>query len=198
MHCARCSKAAMVEIRMQVGERDLTFRRCGQCEAQSWETTDGPRAPRARARTRTRPLNLRPAGRGPRVAPLPPGMLAGWCTRPTRSTRPGAPTTATSTTGTRRVRRPRLPRRRRASGSTAWSTGSASRSSPRAASTCSCSSARGCCSSTPRRPAATPARTCGSPRTCATTCCRGGSRAGRPTTTPVSRPGSSTSRSRRC
>lgn len=32
----------MVEIRMRVGERDLTFRRCGRCEAQSWETADGP------------------------------------------------------------------------------------------------------------------------------------------------------------
>jgi hypothetical protein len=42
MHCARCAKAMMVEIRMRVGERDLTFRRCGRCEAQSWETADGP------------------------------------------------------------------------------------------------------------------------------------------------------------
>lgn len=42
MHCARCSKAALVEIRMHVGERELTFRRCGRCEAQSWETADGP------------------------------------------------------------------------------------------------------------------------------------------------------------
>ena len=42
MHCSRCSKAALVEIRMHVGERELTFRRCGRCEAQSWETADGP------------------------------------------------------------------------------------------------------------------------------------------------------------
>ncbi len=42
VHCARCSKAGMIEIRMRVAERDLTFRRCGKCEAQSWETTDGP------------------------------------------------------------------------------------------------------------------------------------------------------------
>ncbi len=32
----------MIEIRMRVAERDLTFRRCGRCEAQTWETTDGP------------------------------------------------------------------------------------------------------------------------------------------------------------
>jgi hypothetical protein len=42
MHCARCSKPVLVEIRMTVGDRELTFRRCGRCEAQSWETTDGP------------------------------------------------------------------------------------------------------------------------------------------------------------
>jgi len=41
MRCARCSKSALVEIRMRVGERELTFRRCGRCEAQSWETADG-------------------------------------------------------------------------------------------------------------------------------------------------------------
>ena len=42
MHCARCSKAAMVEIRMRIKDRDVTFRRCHRCEAQSWETADGP------------------------------------------------------------------------------------------------------------------------------------------------------------
>ncbi len=42
MHCARCSKAGMIEIRLRVAERDLTFRRCGRCEAQTWETADGP------------------------------------------------------------------------------------------------------------------------------------------------------------
>jgi hypothetical protein len=42
VHCARCSKAGLIEIRMRVAERDLTFRRCGKCETQSWETADGP------------------------------------------------------------------------------------------------------------------------------------------------------------
>ena len=42
VHCARCSKAGLIEIRMRVADRDLTFRRCGRCEAQTWETTDGP------------------------------------------------------------------------------------------------------------------------------------------------------------
>jgi len=32
----------MIEIRMRVAERELMFRRCGKCEAQSWETADGP------------------------------------------------------------------------------------------------------------------------------------------------------------
>jgi hypothetical protein len=42
VHCARCSKSGMIEIRMKVAECDVTFRRCGRCEAQSWETADGP------------------------------------------------------------------------------------------------------------------------------------------------------------
>ncbi len=41
MRCATCAKDAMVEIRMRVGGSDVTFRRCGRCEAQSWETPDG-------------------------------------------------------------------------------------------------------------------------------------------------------------
>ena len=41
MHCSRCSKAALVEIRMRIKDRDVTFRRCHRCEAQSWETADG-------------------------------------------------------------------------------------------------------------------------------------------------------------
>jgi hypothetical protein len=42
MLCARCAKTATVEIRMRVAERDVTFRRCGRCEMQSWETAEGP------------------------------------------------------------------------------------------------------------------------------------------------------------
>ena len=58
---------------------------------------------------------------------------------------------------------------------------------------------RGCCCATPPPTAATWAPTSGSRRTCGTTCCRrGGSRAGRRTGSPGSRPASSTSRSRRC
>ena len=41
MQCARCAKPGMVEIRMLVAEREVTFRRCGRCEAQSWETAEG-------------------------------------------------------------------------------------------------------------------------------------------------------------
>jgi hypothetical protein len=42
VHCARCAKAKLIEIRMHVAERELTFRRCARCETQSWETVDGP------------------------------------------------------------------------------------------------------------------------------------------------------------
>ena len=42
MRCPSCAKGSLVEIRMRVSGQDLTFRRCGRCEAQTWETTDGP------------------------------------------------------------------------------------------------------------------------------------------------------------
>ena len=41
MRCPRCDKASLVEIRMQIKERDVTFRRCGRCEAKYWESTEG-------------------------------------------------------------------------------------------------------------------------------------------------------------
>jgi len=42
VRCPRCSKTTLVEIRMRIAEREVTFRRCGRCEAQSWETAEGP------------------------------------------------------------------------------------------------------------------------------------------------------------
>ncbi len=42
MHCSRCAKSKLIEIRMHVAERELTFRRCAHCEQQSWETAEGP------------------------------------------------------------------------------------------------------------------------------------------------------------
>ena len=44
MHCSRCAKAAVVEIRMHLAGREVTFRRCHRCEAQSWESDEGPLA----------------------------------------------------------------------------------------------------------------------------------------------------------
>lgn len=41
MHCQTCAPSALIEIRMRIGESDLTFRRCGVCESQTWETPDG-------------------------------------------------------------------------------------------------------------------------------------------------------------
>lgn len=41
MHCSTCAKGALIEIRMQVGGSQLTFRRCGRCEAQTWESAEG-------------------------------------------------------------------------------------------------------------------------------------------------------------
>ncbi|MFZ4585549.1 MAG: hypothetical protein ACOYNI_10030 [Acidimicrobiia bacterium] len=41
MRCERCGKATVVEIKMQVGEAELVFRRCGNCEEQRWEDHEG-------------------------------------------------------------------------------------------------------------------------------------------------------------
>jgi hypothetical protein len=40
MRCGRCARA-VVEIRVRVGGADLTFRRCGHCDAQAWHAADG-------------------------------------------------------------------------------------------------------------------------------------------------------------
>jgi hypothetical protein len=42
MRCTTCGRGALVEIRMRVGGSDVTFRRCGSCETQAWETVEGP------------------------------------------------------------------------------------------------------------------------------------------------------------
>lgn len=42
MHCTRCSAPGMVEIRMKIDGDDVTFRRCGRCEAKTWESVEGP------------------------------------------------------------------------------------------------------------------------------------------------------------
>jgi hypothetical protein len=31
----------LIEIRMRVGGEDVTYRRCGRCEAHAWETESG-------------------------------------------------------------------------------------------------------------------------------------------------------------
>jgi hypothetical protein len=41
MRCPSCTKGSIIEIRMQIAGEELTFRRCGRCEAQSWATADG-------------------------------------------------------------------------------------------------------------------------------------------------------------
>lgn len=42
MQCSRCAKDGMVEIRMKIAGEDVTFRRCGRCEAKHWLSADGP------------------------------------------------------------------------------------------------------------------------------------------------------------
>ncbi len=41
MQCPRCEKASLVEIRMRIGDSEVTFRCCGRCEAKLWQGTDG-------------------------------------------------------------------------------------------------------------------------------------------------------------
>jgi hypothetical protein len=38
MRCGRCGKA-LIEIRIRVGGADVTLRRCGRCDSQTWEAT---------------------------------------------------------------------------------------------------------------------------------------------------------------
>lgn len=40
MRCPNCSSDTYVEINMQLGEKDVAFRRCGRCETQKWESRD--------------------------------------------------------------------------------------------------------------------------------------------------------------
>ena len=42
MRCSSCAHNALIEIRMEVGGAPVTFRRCGRCEAQGWESLDAP------------------------------------------------------------------------------------------------------------------------------------------------------------
>ena len=41
MHCPNCESDTYVEISMTLGEKAVAFRRCGRCEIQKWENTDG-------------------------------------------------------------------------------------------------------------------------------------------------------------
>jgi hypothetical protein len=41
MRCPACAKGSIIEIRMRVAGSELTFRRCGRCEAQTWESAEG-------------------------------------------------------------------------------------------------------------------------------------------------------------
>lgn len=41
MRCTACEKGSLIEIRMRVNGSELTFRRCGNCETQQWETLEG-------------------------------------------------------------------------------------------------------------------------------------------------------------
>ena len=41
MRCPTCAKSALIEIRMSVAGSELTFRRCGTCEVQTWESPEG-------------------------------------------------------------------------------------------------------------------------------------------------------------
>jgi hypothetical protein len=41
MQCTRCGRGSVIEIRMSLGDSDVTFRRCGRCETQGWSTSEG-------------------------------------------------------------------------------------------------------------------------------------------------------------
>jgi hypothetical protein len=39
--CTGCAKTALVTIRMRVAGREIVFRRCNKCEANSWQDGAG-------------------------------------------------------------------------------------------------------------------------------------------------------------
>lgn len=41
MRCPSCTNGSIIEIRMQIAGEDLTLRRCGRCERQSWTNPEG-------------------------------------------------------------------------------------------------------------------------------------------------------------
>jgi hypothetical protein len=41
MVCTGCAKASLIAIRMQIGGREVVFRRCSRCEANIWESEEG-------------------------------------------------------------------------------------------------------------------------------------------------------------
>lgn len=40
MRCPSCKSDTYVEINMNLGEKEVAFRRCGRCETQKWESQD--------------------------------------------------------------------------------------------------------------------------------------------------------------
>lgn len=40
MQCPNCTSDTYVEISMTLGDKDVSFRRCGRCETQKWESED--------------------------------------------------------------------------------------------------------------------------------------------------------------
>lgn len=40
MECPNCKSDTYVEISMSLGDKDVSFRRCGRCETQKWESED--------------------------------------------------------------------------------------------------------------------------------------------------------------
>jgi hypothetical protein len=39
--CTRCAKGALITIRMRIAGREVVFRRCARCEANSWQDDTG-------------------------------------------------------------------------------------------------------------------------------------------------------------
>lgn len=40
MHCDACGKDTVIEIRLEISGENVTFQRCGFCEAKSWDVED--------------------------------------------------------------------------------------------------------------------------------------------------------------
>jgi len=41
LRCTGCANSALITIRMRIAGREIVFHRCGRCESNTWEASEG-------------------------------------------------------------------------------------------------------------------------------------------------------------